>query len=144
MTDRHLFHLSIPVSDLAAAKRFYVDVLAGSVGRENDEWSDILLWGHQITLQHRPADVLPLERQGKRHFGVVLPWAVWEREAERVRATGTAFLSEPEVLRSGTAEEQAKFYLADPSHNVIEVKAYRDVSGTLRLPPSSQTPGEAL
>jgi extradiol dioxygenase family protein len=43
-------------------------------------------------------------------------------------------MAEPTVLRSGTAEEQAKFYLADPSHNVIEVKAYRDVGNTLHLP----------
>jgi hypothetical protein len=30
---------------------------------------------HQITLQRSPEEVLPLERQGKRHFGVILPWA---------------------------------------------------------------------
>jgi extradiol dioxygenase family protein len=29
------------------------------------------------------------------------------------------------VLHPGTPEEQGKFYLTDPSHNVIEVKAYR-------------------
>ena len=134
MTDRHIFHLSIPVSDLALAKRFYVDVLGASVGRENSQWLDILLWGHQITLQCRPSEVLPPEQQGKRHFGVVLPWAIWENEVQRVRATGTSFMAEPAVLRSGTAEEQAKFYLSDPSHNVIEVKAYRDVGNTLHLP----------
>jgi len=47
-----------------------------------------------------------------------------------VRSAGIAFKSEPTVLLKGTAEEQAKFYLADPSHNVIEVKAYRSL-GTL-------------
>jgi extradiol dioxygenase family protein len=133
MEQRHIFHLSIPVSDLNSAKHFYVGVLAAKVGRENEEWLDILLWGHQITLQQRPAEVLPLEQQGKRHFGVVLPWEEWEREAERVRSTGTSFLAEPKVLRNGTTEEQAKFHLADPSHNIIEVKAYRDVSATLKL-----------
>jgi hypothetical protein len=62
MKSRHIFHLSIPVADLAAAKRFYVDVLEAQVGRENEEWLDILLWGHQITLQRRPDEVLPLQR----------------------------------------------------------------------------------
>ena len=27
--------------------------------------------------------------------------------------------------------EQAKLYIQDPSHNVIEIKAYRDFSGVL-------------
>jgi extradiol dioxygenase family protein len=134
MTERHIFHLSIPVFDLASAKRFYVDVLGASVGRENSQWLDILLWGHQITLQCRPSEVLLPEQQGKRHFGVVLPWAVWENEAERVRTTGTPFMAGPTVFCSGTEEEHAKFYLSDPSHNVIEVKAYRDASNTLHLP----------
>lgn len=131
MINRHIFHLSIPVADLHLAKRFYVGVLGATVGRENETWLDVLLWGHQITLQLRPSEVLPLEQQGKRHFGVVLPWDTWEREAERVRSTGIPFLGEPKVLLGGTGEEQAKFHLADPSNNIIEVKAYRDVTGTL-------------
>jgi uncharacterized protein len=131
MNERHIFHLSIPVSELAPAKRFYVEVLGGRTGRENDEWIDILLWGHQITLQLRPEEVLPPERQGKRHFGVILTWPEWEHEAARIRALGVPFLSEPAVLLSGTSEEQAKFYLQDTSHNVIEIKAYRNLADTL-------------
>lgn len=44
---------------------------------------------------------------------------------------GVPFLSEPEVLLTGTSEEQGKFYLQDTSHNVIEVKAYRNLADTL-------------
>lgn len=42
---------------------------------------------------------------------------------------------ENEVTRllAGTAEEQAKFYLHDPSNNVIEVKTYRRPEHTLML-----------
>lgn len=133
MNSRHIFHLSIPVADLTAAKRFYVEVLEAKVGRESEEWLDILLWGHQITLQRSPGEVLPLQRQGKRHFGVTLPWDEWERVMQRVRALGTPFLGEPKVLMRESPQEQAKFYLADPGNNVIEVKAYRDVGGTLGL-----------
>ena len=133
MSDRRIFHLSIPVSDLENAKSFYVNILEATVGRENDEWLDILLWGHQITLQLRPDEVLPREGQGKRHFGVVLPWEVWESEAERITASGAKFYSEPNILLSGTSDEQAKFYLADPSNNIIEFKAYKNLSDTLKL-----------
>jgi len=131
MSDQYVFHLSLPVLDLALSKAFYVEVLGAQIGRENDAWLDVLLWGHQITLQNLPQDVLPPDRQGKRHFGVVLPWLEWERHASRIRDLGFTFAAEPSVLLAGTTQEQAKFYLTDPSHNVIEVKAYRDVAGAL-------------
>lgn len=128
---RHIFHLSIPVAKLGPAKRFYVEVLGARVGRENEEWLDILLWGHQITLQRTPSEVK--KDQGKRHFGVVLPWSEWEKEAKRLAAAGVHFLEQPAVLHKGTGDEQAKMYLNDPSHNVIEIKAYKNVAGTLGL-----------
>src|ERR1700722_4130068 len=133
MTKRYLFHLSIPVAELYPAKRFYVEVLGATLGRVSTEWLDVLLWGHQITLQHQPAQTLPLDKQGKRHFGVVLPWMEWELEVKRLKALDISFLSEPKVLLEGTAQEQAKFYLNDPSNNVIEVKAYRNCAATLML-----------
>ncbi len=131
--ERQIFHLSIPVGDLHHAKRFYMDALGAVVGRENEDWLDILLWGHQITLQRRPDEVLSLGQQGKRHFGATLPWADWEKHVEHLRARGVAFLGEPEIMLEGTPDEHAKFYLADPSNNVIEVKAYRDLARTLGL-----------
>lgn len=133
MTKRYLFHLSIPVAELDPAKRFYVEVLGATSGRVSTEWLDVLLWGHQITLQHQPAQTLPLDQQGKRHFGVVLPWTEWELEVKRLKALDISFLREPIVLLEGTAQEQAKFYLNDPSYNVIEVKAYRNCASTLML-----------
>jgi len=131
MNSRHIFHLSIPVSDLETAKRFYVDVLNAKIGRENDEWLDVLVWGHQITLQKEPKEVLPLSKQGKRHFGVTLPWDEWERTVERIRTLGLEFMSKPVVLLQGSPQEQGKFYLTDPGNNVIELKTYRDIDGTL-------------
>jgi extradiol dioxygenase family protein/RimJ/RimL family protein N-acetyltransferase len=133
MTARYIFHLSIPVADLTLAKRFYIEMLAAKLGRENQEWLDILLWGHQITLQKQAGEVVPISQQGKRHFGVVLSWDEWERAGQRLQALGIQFLSEPTVLFKGTTQEQAKFHLADPSNNIIEVKAYRDVADTLGL-----------
>ena len=134
MSSRHIFHLSIPVSDLELAKRFYVDVLGASIGRENPDWSDVLLWGHQITLHLRPGEVLPPRQQGKRHFGVTLPWPDWELAAQRAERSGVSFLAEPQVFQADCPDEHGKFFLSDPSHNVIEIKAYRDVQAALGLP----------
>lgn len=131
MQVRYIFHISIPVSDLAAAGRFYTDVLGGKIGRTADDWLDILLWGHQITLQLRPGEVASLELQGKRHFGAILPWHEWEELAARLDVAGVTFVEPPVVLFMDTPEEQGKFYLADPSNNVIEVKTYRDPTATV-------------
>ena len=131
--NRYIFHLSIPVEDLMNAKRFYVEVLGATVGRETADWLDILLWGHQITLQLRPEEVLPLGKQGKRHFGVVLPWAEWEHEAARIERLGAGILEGRTIQMAGTADEHGKLYLHDPSGNVIELKTYRSVQRTLGL-----------
>jgi len=130
---RHIFHLSIPVSDLAAALDFYQRAFDGRIGRVEHDWVDILVWGHQITLQHRPDEVLPTGAQGKRHFGVVLPWSEWVTAVTRLQALGIEFLEPPAVLRESTPEEQAKLFVQDPSYNVIELKAYRNVAQVLGI-----------
>ena len=43
-------------------------------------------------------------------------------------------LEGPSIKMAGTDDEQGKLYLQDPSGNVIELKAYRNVQRTLGLP----------
>lgn len=130
---RYIFHLAFPVSDLKVAKAFYLDVLGAKVGRENEEWLDVLLWGHQITLHLAPAEVRAPESQGHRHFGVVLPWTEWESLAARLSSRNVEFMKRPEVLYAGMPNEQAKLYLQDPGNNVIEIKAYRSFAATFGI-----------
>lgn len=131
MSERPVFHLAFAVSDLSAAEEFYVGLFGARVGRRTAQWLDIHLWGHQLTMHLEPSEVMPPDRQGKRHFGAVLPWEEWERLASGLRDRGQSFLSGPTVSRIGSPQEQAKFLLADPSHNVIEVKAYRQADAVL-------------
>lgn len=121
-----MFHLSFPVRDLERSRSFYVEVLGGRVGRVTQEWLDVIVWGHQLTLQHRPDEVLPADAQGSRHFGVTLEWEMWEQEAARLKAANATLLAAPSISKVGTPHEQAKLYLADPDGYVIEIKAYRD------------------
>ena len=137
MTHRCIFHLSVPVADLNAAEQFHTTVLGARIGRRAPDWIDALVWGHQITLQLRPQEVLPLDQQGKRHFGVVLPWQDWVALVERLDTARTKVLAPAEVRLAGTPAEQAKLYLEDPSHNVIEIKAYRNPQQTIGVGDSS-------
>ncbi|MEM9256728.1 MAG: VOC family protein [Pseudomonadota bacterium] len=129
---RYVFHLSIPVRDLTEASHFYTTELGARLGRQADDWVDVLLWGHQITLQLDPNRCDSIESQGKRHFGVVLPWQEWQSLVSDFDGH-EAILSGPVVKHPGTASEQGKLYLKDPSNNVIELKAYRDFQSVLGI-----------
>ncbi len=124
-TPEAILHLSIPVRDLDAARRFYVDAFGSAVGRERDDWVDVWFFGMQLTLQQRPDEVLPAGEQGVRHFGVVLEDATTYRETvERLQVAGVEWLSEPTVHRGESLSGKVGGKLVDPSGNVIEIKHY--------------------
>ena len=130
------FHLAIPVNDLAAARRFYGELLGCPEGRSSAEWVDFDLFGHQLVahLDHSGTALKPLYNavDGKDvpvpHFGVVLEWQRWHELAERLRAAGVRFGIEPGIRFEGQVGEQATMFFQDPSGNALEFKAFRDVS----------------
>ena len=127
------FHLAFPVNDLAAARRFYGDVLGCPEGRSADHWIDFDLHGHQIVAHLVPdceasrasnpvdGDEVPVP-----HFGLVLPMAEWRALAERLTGAGVEFVIEPTVRFAGSAGEQATMFLLDPAGNALEFKAMAD------------------
>jgi hypothetical protein len=124
MTDAVL-HLSLPVTDLAAARDFYEEALGSRVGRVHDDWLDVWFFGMQLTLQQRPDEVLT--DQGVRHFGVALP----DRHAfaelvARLRRHDVAWIDEPRFHDDAELSGKTGGKLADPSGNVIELKYYDD------------------
>jgi extradiol dioxygenase family protein len=133
------FHLAFPVNDLAAARRFYGDLLGCPEGRSSDEWIDFNFYGHQIVAHLAPDQTGEARRNAVdghgvpvRHFGIVLPMADWQAMAERLQAAGTSFVIEPYVRFKGEAGEQATMFFTDPSGNAIEIKAFADISGLFR------------
>jgi hypothetical protein len=124
-----IFHLSIPVWDLAQSADFYRAVLGATIGRRTEMFVDVLVMGAQITLQHDPASVSsPMPRT--RHFGWTLPWAEWELLAAGLESH--AIVVEPPTMSyPGEQREQAKVMITDPSGNLIELKAYRHPDAVL-------------
>lgn len=127
------FHLAFPVDDLDAARSFYAGVLGCVEGRSCQQWIDFNLFGHQIVAhlkeghvnlsQSNPVDGhdVPIP-----HFGVVLPWPVWESLAERLRNNQIQFVIEPYVRFEGEVGEQATMFFLDPAGNALEFKAFKD------------------
>lgn len=127
------FHLAFPVHDLAAARRFYGDVLGCREGRSSDAWVDFDLYGHQIVAHLAPGaprvarhNVVDGHDVPIPHFGVILTLAQWQALAERVRRAGVRFVIEPSTRFKGQPGEQATMFFMDPSGNALEFKAFAD------------------
>ena len=124
------FHLAIPVDDIAAARRFYGELLGCPEGRSAGHWVDFDLHGHQLVAHLAPdavrkrasnpvdGDDVPVP-----HFGLVLPMDEWTALAERLQGAGTQFVIEPTVRVRGEPGEQATMFLLDPAGNALEFKA---------------------
>ncbi len=130
---RPRFHLAFPVCDLAEARAFYGGLLGCPEGRSAPDWVDFDLAGHQIVAHLAPAEARAAatnavdgEAVPVRHFGLILEPADWRALAERLQAAGARFLIEPQVRFEGEAGEQSTMFLADPSGNALEFKAFAD------------------
>lgn len=124
------FHFAFAVDDLAAARRFYGQLLGCSEGRSAEHWVDFDLHGHQIVAHlakegvvRRSTNPVDGEEVPVPHFGLVLPMAEWKRLAKRLQDAGVAFVIEPTVRFEGQPGEQATMFLLDPAGNALEFKA---------------------
>jgi extradiol dioxygenase family protein len=120
-----LFHLAFPIHDIEAAKRFYVDGLGCTLGRESTHAVTFGLHDHQLVAH--VVDQAPDEQKGiyPRHFGLVfLSKEPWLALADRAKAKGLTFYQQPRVRFPGSRIEHHTFFLEDPSGNLLEFKHY--------------------
>ncbi|AWS44203.1 VOC family protein [Streptosporangium sp. 'caverna'] len=128
------FHLAMPVDDLAAARRFYGEVLGLEQGRSSDTWVDWNLHGHQFVTHLAPGRSQGVSNPVDGHdvpvphFGLILAVPEFHKLADRLRAAGTAFVIEPYVRFEGQTGEQWTMFLLDPAGNALEFKAFADDS----------------
>ena len=67
-----------------------------------------------------------------RHFGVILPWAQWEKLCKMINNKDIAFLIEPRIRFKDVSGEQGTFFIQDPSGNALEFKSFKDDSDVFR------------
>ena len=128
------FHIAFPVDDLAAARRFYGEVLGCPEGRSSADWIDFDLYGHQIVAHRVQRATHAADRNSVDghqvpvpHFGVVLTMDQFEALATRLKAAGVKFGIEPYVRFKGQVGEQATMFFSDPAGNALEFKAFADM-----------------
>lgn len=127
------FHLAFPVHDLAAARRFYGELLECPEGRSSEDWVDFDFHGHQIVAHLAPDECHQTGTSGVdgknvpvRHFGLVLDMPTWNALAKRLDGN-VDFIIEPYVRFKGEPGEQATMFFTDPSGNAIEIKAFANL-----------------
>lgn len=133
---RCVFHHAFPVHDLAAARQFYGGLLqCPTARRDTDRAVDFDFFGHHVIAHLVDGDSVTIHAAASgpgnlqvRHFGVVLPSTDWQVLAERLAAGGAEFVVEPHTRRPGEPDEEALMLVVDPSGNVLEFKAVRDLA----------------
>ena len=127
------FHLAFPVDDLAAARRFYGELLGCPEGRSASDWVDFNFHGHQIVahlapeaIRERSTNPVDGEDVPVPHFGIVLAVDQWKALAGRLLEAGVGFVIPPTVRFEGQPGEQATMFLLDPAGNALEFKAMAD------------------
>ena len=137
-SDRPRFHLAFPVDDLAAARRFYGEILGCPEGRSADHWVDFDLYGHQIVAHlvdhgvdgrgERATNPVDGDDVPVPHFGLLLRPDDWRVLADRLIAAGVEFVIEPHTRFAGQPGEQSTMFVLDPCGNALEFKAFADDS----------------
>jgi len=127
------FHLAIPVKDLKSAREFYTNTLHFKEGRSSDHWVDYDFFGHQLVIhldqnEHLASTKNPVD--GKNvpvpHFGVVLPWDIFQSFADQLKQKEIEFEIEPYTRFKGRTGEQMTMFFFDPSGNALEFKAFKN------------------
>jgi len=129
------FHLAIPVRDLEEARRFYRDVLGAKEGRSTGNFVDFNFYGHHLVVHASQGETnwfntfrskFHGETVPVPHFGMNLDWDAWSELAELIKSQGSEFLDPPHIRMKGMPGEHATMFVADPSGNGIEFKAFRN------------------
>ena len=127
------FHLAVPVTDLEAARQFYVNTLGCLIGRSAAKWIDFDFFGHQLSVhlneqavRETPANEVDGKQVPVRHFGIVLEWDAWQQLRDELEQRRVEFIIEPNIRFAGQSGEQATLFIRDPSGNALEFKAFKD------------------
>jgi len=128
------FHISLPCRSVKQTKEFYNVVIGASIGRSNDNWVDINLYGHQLTFTKagkfnfsNPNYVFEGKILPSFHFGIIMDTETWEKAYGRLSSLDLEVVTEATFLR-GKKGEHRSFFIKDPNEYMLEFKCFQDDS----------------
>jgi catechol 2,3-dioxygenase-like lactoylglutathione lyase family enzyme len=125
-THRGLRHLALNVRDLAAMKRFYVEVLGFAVEWEPDADNVYLSSGTDNLALHRSAVAEDARPGALDHLGLIVREADdVDRWASFLESRGVALAARPRTHRDGARS----LYFKDPDGNSVQIIHHPPISG---------------
>lgn len=125
MSQSGIFHLAIPINDVAQAKKFYSEGLGCLLGRENSSAVIFNFFGSQL-VGHVTQEILS-KQSGiyPRHLGLILPTKKdWQLICDRAIEKELSFYQESKLRFAEQTIEHYSFFLEDPFNNLLEFKYY--------------------
>jgi catechol 2,3-dioxygenase-like lactoylglutathione lyase family enzyme len=114
-------HLAIVVSDLAAARGFYCDLLGfEELPRPDFGIPGMWLRVGDLQLHFIEHETMPVGGPGFPHFALHVPTDAWDATMAALRGAGVTFVSEPSERVDFGREVRAAF-VSDPAGNVVEL-----------------------
>ena len=115
-------HLAIAVTDLDAARRFYIDLLGLSELPRPDFGGVGGMWLRvgDLQLHFLETDTMPVPGPGFPHFALHVPTEAWETTIAALDEAGVTFLSRPSE-REDFGRRVLAAFVTDPAGNVVEL-----------------------
>ncbi len=123
MTSHPVFHLSLGVRAIEAEIHFFVELLGAKVTHEESDYSNLDVFGTQLTLKEAPGIQTDLREF---HFGFNFSLEEFDRISTSImKFNSTHVAASPTVVDANTVMERKKMYLRTPTGYVVELKGYR-------------------
>lgn len=105
------FHLSLPCDSVEDTKAFYTTKIGATIGREQNNWVDVDLFGHQITFIKagtynfsHPNYVLEGKILPSFHFGIIVDTETWENVYDKLKKENLDVVTEATFLKDKPGE----------------------------------------
>jgi hypothetical protein len=124
--------MSLPCLEIEQTKDFYIKKIGAKLGRNNNNWLDIDLFGNQITFTKSGRFDFHYQNysfEGKIlpsfHFGVILDITSWGKVYSKVNAENIEVFDEITFLK-GKKGEHISFFVKDPNGYMVEFKSFSE------------------
>ncbi|MFD2696740.1 VOC family protein [Mesonia sediminis] len=135
MKEVPLFHLAIPVKNLAESRFFYSQRLKLKEGRSSKHWIDYNFGGHQLVIHEAPQYEPPIfgnevdaQKVPVPHFGLILDWFFFDEFSAQLNLENIDYIISPCIRFQNQPGEQKVLFFKDPSGNALEFKAYKNTN----------------
>ncbi len=126
------FHMSLPCISIKETKKFYVDSIGASYGRNTQNWIDINLFGHQITFIKAkkfnfniPNYIFEGKILPSFHFGVIVDLDTWNTIYSKCNSFKEDLVTESTYLKDKLGEH-ISFFIKDPNGYMLEFKTFKE------------------